>query len=105
MIVRCENFRRRENGKLQGFCDLVIEPPGIRLSSCELFRAGGSEWINFPSRTYESRDGQRKFARIVDFTTPEGYETFKLAALEAIREFRSRPAPRHAGSQPSQSAG
>lgn len=105
MIVRCENFRRHENGKLQGFCDLVIEPPGIRLSSCELFRSGDSEWINFPSRTYSSRDGQRKFARIVDFVTPEGYESFKLAALEAIREFRSRATSRQSGSQPGQSAG
>jgi hypothetical protein len=106
MIVRCENFRSRANGKFQGFCDLVIEPPGIRLYSCELFRSGTSEWVSFPSRPYESRDGQRKFARILDFATLEGYESFKVAALEAIREFRSsQPVPPQTGSQLRQSAG
>lgn len=106
MIVRCENFRSRVNGKFQGFCDLVIEPPGVRLYSCELFRSGSTEWVSFPMRPYESRDGQRKFARILDFATLEGYDSFKVAALEAIREFRSsQQVPRQSGDEPRQSAG
>jgi hypothetical protein len=85
--VACVSFRSSEKGKLQGFADLVIEPLGIRLYSCEPFRSVTEEWVNFPSRPYESRDGEKKFARMVDFTTVAGYKAFEPAALVAIRQF------------------
>lgn len=92
MDVRCENFRVDEKGGLRGFCDLVIEPLGVRLFSCKLFRSGGREWVQFPSREYESKaNGIRRFVPTIGFTTGAGYETFQSAALKAIRAFRRQP--------------
>jgi hypothetical protein len=87
MDVRCENFREDVKGGLRGFCDLVIQPHGVRLLSCKLFRSGAREWVEFPSRQYESQ-GKKRWARTVDFTTGCGYREFQTAALEAIRKFR-----------------
>jgi len=92
--VVCVGFRSNQKGHLQGFVDLVIEPLGIRLYSCELFRSATAEWLTFPSRPYESREGKQKFARMVDFTTRAAYEAFASAALVAIRQFRAEhPTP------------
>lgn len=90
MDVRCENFRTDEKGGLRGFCDLVIEPLGVRLYSCKLFRSGSREWIEFPSRQYKAK-GETKYVRTVDFTTRSAYQSFQSAALEAIRRFRFQP--------------
>lgn len=87
MNVRCENFRVDQKGGLRGFCDLVIEPLGVRLLSCKLFRSGPREWVEFPSRQYESQ-GKTRWVRTIDFTTRAGYEDFQRSALEAIRNFR-----------------
>jgi hypothetical protein len=89
MDVRCESFRSDEHGGLRGFCDLVIQPLGVRLFSCKLFVSGGREWIELPSRQYES-NGKSKWARTIDFTTRSALESFQSAALEAIRQFREQ---------------
>ena len=99
MEVVCENFRIHQKGSLQGFCDLVIEPPGVRVYSCELHRSRTSEWIVFPSRPYES-GGRRLFARVIDLATRRAYDSFQLAAMEAIRRFRNEPHQPTASGEP-----
>ena len=85
MDVRCENFRTDEKGGLRGFCDLVIEPLGVRLYSCKLFRSGSREWIEFPSRQYQSK-GETKYVRTVDFTTRSGYQSFSIRSARSDSE-------------------
>jgi len=87
MNVVCENFRVDVKGGLRGFCDLTIEPLGVRLFSCKLFIVGPRQWIEFPSRQFESQ-GKKRWVRTIDFTTRAGHEAFQAAALEAIRKFR-----------------
>ena len=84
MDAVCENFRVDEKGGPRGFHDFVIEPLGIRLCSCKLFRSGAREWIEFPSRQHASK-GKAEFVRVIDFTTRLGHEAFQSAAFEAIR--------------------
>lgn len=94
MIVRCEKFTEHAKGSLQGFADLVIEPPGIRLHDCTFNHgADGSEWVGLPSRKYESRKGETKFARLVDFATRTAYYDFEKSAKECIRQYRAASKP------------
>lgn len=87
MNVVCENFRVDVKGGLRGFCDLVIEPLGVRFFSCKLFVVGHRQWLEFPSRMYESQ-GKKKWVRTIDFTTLAAHEAFQSAALDAVRKFR-----------------
>src|SRR5690348_12598679 len=95
MIVRCEKFKEHVSGALQGFADLVIEPPGIRLHDCTLNHgADGAEWIGLPSRQYENRSGEKKYAHLVDFATRMAYFDFQKAAKESVRQYRAASKPR-----------
>ena len=66
MIVRCENFRSRVNGKFQGFCDLVIEPLWrssvfLRAVQIRKYRVGqfSDATVRGPRRPAEVRPGRR----------------------------------------------
>jgi hypothetical protein len=89
MDVRCENFRVDEKGGLRRLCDLVMEPLRVRLYSCKLFISGTREWVELPSRQYESK-GKTSWARTIDFTTRSTYEWFQFVALGTIRRFRDQ---------------
>lgn len=94
MIVRCEKFREHLSGALQGWADLVIEPQGIRLHDCTFnHEATGAEWIGLPSRQYENRKGEKKYAHLVDFATRVAYYDFQKAAKESIRQYRAASKP------------
>ena len=89
MNVKCEKFKDHAKGVLQGFADLVIEPLGIRLHDCTFnHSADGAEWVGLPSRQYEDRKGEKKYARLVDFSTRTAYYDFQKAAKDSIREYR-----------------
>jgi hypothetical protein len=89
MDVQCENFRVDEKGGLRRLCDLVIEPLGVRLYSCKPFISGTREWVELPSRQYESK-GKSRWALTINFTTRSTYEGFQFVALGAIRRFRDQ---------------
>ena len=90
MNVKCEKFREHVKNSMLGFADLLLEPPGIRLHDCQLMCSGDSVWVGLPSRPYEDRKGEKKYARLVDFSTRKAYYEFQEAAREAIREYRER---------------
>lgn len=94
MNVRCEKFRECVRNSLQGFADLILEPPGIRLHDCTFNQGSdGSEWVGLPSRQYEDHKGETKYARLVDFATRTAYYQFQTAAKDAIRQFRGSTTP------------
>lgn len=54
-IVAMSELLEEANVDQLGGGYLVIEPLGVRLYSCKLFRSGRHEWIEFPSCEYESK--------------------------------------------------
>lgn len=91
MNVSCERFKEHVQGALQGFADLVIEPLGIRLHDCTFNHSadGGAEWVGLPSRQYQDAKGEKKYARLVDFSSRSAYYDFQKAAKDSIRQCRA----------------
>jgi hypothetical protein len=100
MNVKCEKFREYIKNSLQGFADLVVEPPGIRIHDCTLQHSVDKSWVGLPARPYE-KDGKQSWARIIDFATRTGYFEFQEAALKAISDFRGRAGTPPPPSRPS----
>jgi hypothetical protein len=77
------NWRPHEAKSLRGFFSLIL-PSGMIVNDCQFFQKGDRRWINLPTRPYESRGGERKFAPIVEFENREAEDRFATAVLSAL---------------------
>lgn len=74
----------KKGESLQGFFSLIL-PSGMHLHDLTHHRrTDGAEWVGLPAREYTKSDGEKVWARIVDFTDKQSYQRFQKAAREAI---------------------
>jgi DNA-binding cell septation regulator SpoVG len=58
-------------------------PSGMVIHNVMLHRKNDCRWIALPAKEYQV-NGERKFARIIEFDSKETHERFQAAALAAI---------------------
>jgi hypothetical protein len=61
------NFKMVRKNTLQGVCDIELPFAGIVLRGCCLHEKNGKRWIGWPAKPYETLDGGKSLACIVDF--------------------------------------
>jgi hypothetical protein len=85
-MIRCIRFRRHEKNTLRGFCDLELTRVGLVLHDCTWHEKDGKEWVGFPARAYETKDGSTAWQPLIEFAegANEAREQFRDRALEAI---------------------
>jgi hypothetical protein len=64
---KVSNFRSFDKNTLRGTFDLDLPFGGIILRGCCLHERDGKRWIGWPAKPYETRDGIKSWANIVDF--------------------------------------
>jgi hypothetical protein len=87
LTIRCIRFRPHVKNTLQGFVDLHLTRTGLVLRDCCWHRhENGKEWVSFPARPYEARDGSTAWQPLIEFATDarEAREQFQERALAAI---------------------
>ena len=89
MSIVCNNFKKFDNGFLQGFADLYIEKWGVDISGFSLYCKNGSRWINIPSKEFQNDQGEKKWMPIIKFSEKSHQEAFLNAAIDAIDKFCS----------------
>ena len=80
------DWRPRENGTLLGFCTIVTAG-GMIIHNCALHEKSGRRWFSMPNREYQSREGERKFERLVEFIDRTAEDRFQALALSAIDRY------------------
>ena len=80
------NFRRIGKGTLLASVDLEITGWKLLLKECLWHQKDSREWIQFPRREYNDREGNRKFTDIISFTDRTVSGRFQAAALKAVHE-------------------
>jgi hypothetical protein len=58
-------------------------PSGMLIHGAMLHQKNGSRWIGLPAREYQL-NGERKFARIIEFANKQTHEKFQASALAAV---------------------
>jgi hypothetical protein len=86
-MIRCIRFRPFQKNTLKGFADLELTRVGLVLRDCPWHRhADGAEWIGFPARAYQDKDGNTQWSPLVEFAegAKDAREQFRKHALAAI---------------------
>ena len=71
-----------DKNTLKGVFTLHL-PSGMQIHGAMLHQKNGARWIGLPAREYQL-NGERKFARIIEFDSKEAHERFQSAALDAV---------------------
>ena len=85
-------FNRATSGALAGYFSLKINKSGMIIHGCKFFEKYDEEkndirrWIAFPSKSYE-KDGETKWAPIVEYEKKETMRAFNDATLEALDRY------------------
>jgi hypothetical protein len=85
-MIRCIRFRRFEKNTLQGFIDLELSNVGLVLRDCTWHRKGDQEWVGFPARQYQDKDGNTAWSPLVEFAAgaKEARAQFQQQAIAAV---------------------
>lgn|SRR5262249_11601621 len=86
-MIRCVRFRPYQKNTLRGFADLELVRTGIIIRDCCWHQhENGREWVSFPAKPYEAKDGATAWQSLVEFAegATEARKQFQQKALEAI---------------------
>jgi hypothetical protein len=75
-----------EKGSLKGFFSATT-PSGLIFHSLMLHERDGSRWISFPAKEYVDLQGQKQYARFVEFSDRASADRFRAAAIAALDEY------------------
>jgi hypothetical protein len=86
MAIRCIRFRSFEKNTLRGFADLELSRVGLILRDCTWHEKNGKEWVAFPARSYQDKNGNTLWAPLIEFAegATQAREQFQRQAVEAI---------------------
>ncbi len=83
----------------------VIFPGGLQIDSIWITTTTESpRRVSLPSRTYQTRDGRKAYASILEFTTPEAHAEFERQIVAAFNRYLGTSPSQSVGTQEAQSA-
>lgn len=87
-MIKCIKFRAYEKNTLRAFVDLELTRVGIVIHDCTWHLSHGKEWVSFPARSYQDKNGAMQWSPVVEFskTAGETREVFQTHAVAAIHE-------------------
>jgi hypothetical protein len=80
MSFKTSNPRRIRKGTLVGAFDLEM-PSGLKIIGAMLFEKDGKRWVNFPSKEWIDKEGNKKYLPLLEFTLREVSDRFQAAVL------------------------
>jgi len=88
-MIKCTNFKKFENGFLQGFADIEAELEGfpILLKRCKVFKKEDNFWVNMPDHEYTNKEGVKAYAKDVKFISFEDNKEFSALTKKAVLDY------------------
>ena len=87
--IECKKFKPINSGTLQGFATLYIKKWGINIHNVAYHIKGAQEWINFPSKEFLNKEGEKQYLSYINFENKEHMTLFVSQATKAIKNFLS----------------
>ena len=82
-MIKCIDYKDINKGSLMGSATLKIIELDLDIKNITLLQKDGKRWVNFPSRTYESK-GETKRTYDIWIENPEKRKKFQEVAKAAI---------------------
>jgi hypothetical protein len=80
MSFKTSNPRRIGKGTLVGSFDVELSS-GMKINGMMLFEKDGRRWVNFPSKEWIDKEGNKKYLPLLEFTSPEVRDRFQAQVL------------------------
>jgi hypothetical protein len=80
--MKISDWKALNKNTLRGIFTLAL-PSGMAIHGCMLHVKNGSRWIGLPAKEYQV-NGERKFSRLIEFTSKDRHERFQAEVLTAL---------------------
>jgi hypothetical protein len=84
--ITIADWKPHEKNTLKGFFTATL-PSGLIFHDLMLHQKGASRWIAFPSREWKDAEGNRQYARFVEFASRRVADRFRDAVLAALDKY------------------
>jgi hypothetical protein len=98
-MIEIIKYKAVDKGALQGFVSIYVDKFGLEINDISIFKKDGKRWVNFPSRTYDDKEGQKKYWAYLKFRESAHHEAFTKQLLDVVDKYRPEPPPDVAISQ------
>jgi hypothetical protein len=85
--IQIADFKPHEKNTLKAFFTATL-PSGLVLDDLMLHQKGDARWVSFPGREYKDAQGNKQYARFIEFANREAADRFRNAMLEALDRYR-----------------
>jgi hypothetical protein len=74
---------------LKGFAEFEVELEGfkIKLQRCKVFKKEGTVWVNLPDHEYTNKNGEKAYAKDINFSDYEDLKKFTAQLKEAVIQY------------------
>lgn len=86
--IELGRYTALDKGFLKGFFNVMFTFPGgiqLQVHDCSHFSKEGRDWVSFPARQYEKKDGTKSYSSYVRFPMKEQERDLTNQILEAIK--------------------
>ena len=84
--ISVSGWKPHPKNSLRGFFTATL-PSGLIFHDLMLHQKGASRWIAFPSREWKDAEGNRQYARFVEFASRRVADRFRDAVLAALDKY------------------
>jgi hypothetical protein len=81
--IAISGWKPHSKNTLRGFFSATL-PSGMVLHNLMLHEKGEARWVGFPAREWTNQEGQKQFAKLVEFIDRRTAERFRDAVLDAL---------------------
>lgn len=81
--IQVQDWKPFEKNTLRGFFTVIL-PSGLVIHSVMLHVKGDSRWISFPAREYTNQQGEKEYARLLEFTDSKIGNRFRDQVIAAL---------------------
>jgi hypothetical protein len=81
--IHIANWKPHSKNTLRGFFTVTL-PSGLILRNLMLHEKGDARWIGFPAREWVNAEGEKQYARFIDFASRAAGDRFRDAVLAAL---------------------
>lgn len=89
--IEIKDWTPRVKNTLRGFCTVIL-PSGMVIHDVMLHEKGDTRWVQFPAREYVNTQGEKQFARFIEFTNRGIADRFRDQVIAALDRYFSTQA-------------
>lgn len=94
-MIECLEYKKFQKGNFLGFASIYVEKWGVIINNISVFKKDGGRWINFPSKEYTNKEGEKKYMPLIRFKEREHMDAFSDVVKQAIDEWcQKNPEPK-----------